>query len=62
MSWLGAVRQRVFRPVRWHVVKGLSITREPPNEPLTPGLRPKDSNGYHEEFGFWAPREFEDDE
>jgi hypothetical protein len=47
-------RIRQARPIRRHVVRPLSITREPYREPLTPGLRaPPDAGeciGFHHEF------------
>jgi len=53
---------REFRPIRRRVVKLLPITREPPREPLTPGLRSERST-YHEPMGFWPePLKDDDDE
>ena len=52
---------RVFRPINRRVVKQLTITREPPREPLTPGLRPKEYQ-HHEPIGFWHFPKKEDDD
>jgi hypothetical protein len=53
---------RKAEPIRRRVVKSLPFTREPPREPLTPGLRSGRSD-YHEPMGFWPePLKDDDDE